>query len=165
MTLEEKATLAGGSKRRHRQKLRVNPQPVVGHTLIGVPGGGSYQSFSALEYSDADFSDGPAGVRIDVHRNNDMSRSYYATAFPVATLLASSWDTELVEKVGKAFRARSTRIWGDVLLAPAMNIHRNPLGGRNFEYYSEDPLVSGRIVAAAMIMVLKATPMVLKATE
>lgn len=146
MTLEEKAHLLVGNHdctfngfESRRKQLKNDVQGAAG-TTSAIP---------RLGIPNTILSDGPAGVRIDPRRDGDP-HTYFATAFPIGTAIASTWNLDLVRQIGQAMGNEVLEYGVDVLLAPGMNIHRNPLCGRTFEYYSEDPVVAG-LTAAAMV--------------
>ena len=147
MTLEEKAQLLVGGG----NDGFVGSGAMLGHQKKFVPGAaGTTVAIPRLGIPATVQCDGPAGVHIDAHREGD-SRNYYATGFPVGTCLASTWNIDLVRKVGEAIGNETLEYGCDVVLGPGMNLHRNPLCGRNFEYYSEDPVVTGLMGTAFVL--------------
>ncbi|MEM8927607.1 MAG: glycoside hydrolase family 3 C-terminal domain-containing protein [Bacteroidota bacterium] len=139
MTLEEKIHLLKGS----------GLASAMGQSEPGgIPGAvGTIVPTPRLGLPTVYLSDGPAGLRILPTREGE-DRTYYCTAFPIATLLASSWNEDLIYEVGDAMGNEALEYGIDVILGPGANIHRHPLCGRNFEYFSEDPLLSGYMGAA-----------------
>jgi len=143
MTLEEKATLLVGSG---WGSMTAGSLTAANATL--VPGAaGTTRAIERLGIPQTVLADGPAGLRINPTRPG-ASQTFYCTGFPVGTVLASMWNTPLVEELTTAMGQEVKEYGVDVLLAPGMNLHRNPLCGRNFEYFSEDPFLAGKTSAA-----------------
>ena len=140
LTLEEKAAILVG--------CGSTAFDGIGRNDVGVKGSaGATHAIPRLGIPSIIFADGPAGLRIDPTRPG-TDKTFYCTGFPIGTMLASTWNTDIVREVGGAMGNEVLEYGVDVLLAPGVNIHRNPLCGRNFEYYSEDPLLAGEIAAA-----------------
>ena len=138
LTIEEKIRLLKGSGMSSAIGIGDNLVPGAAGTTVGIP---------RLGIPRLILSDGPAGLRIHSVREND-DKKYYCTAFPIGTLLASTWNKELVNEVGRAMGSEALDYGVDLILGPGVNIHRHPLCGRNFEYYSEDPILTGEIGAS-----------------
>ena len=161
MTLEEKATLVVGTQRggvyppppAPGMPVRPNDDPMNNAAVTAFSEGrvrgaaGDVLAIPRLGIPTMVLADGPAGLRIDPKRPND-EKTYYCTAFPTASLLAATWDAPLIERMTEAIGNEVKEYGVDVLLAPGMNIMRNPLCGRNYEYFSEDPVLAGRMAAA-----------------
>src|SRR5215470_388305 len=145
MTLEEKVKLVVG-KGFSIPGLNMGETDKTPDKITGISG--HTEPIARLGIPSLNLSDGPSGVHRFMMTAKDSADNLFSTAWPVGTLLASSWDTALVKKVGVAFGEEIKAYGIDFILGPGVNIHRNPLGGRNFEYYSEDPLVSGKTAAA-----------------
>ncbi len=123
MTLEEKAALCTGA----------NPWDTTAIPRLGIP--------------KLTVSDGPHGVRRPMDPNSMTSQSFPSTCFPTASCLASTWDGDLLREMGQALAEECISLGVDVLLGPGVNMKRSPLGGRNFEYFSEDPYLAGALAA------------------
>ena len=127
-----------------------------GHRRFGVSPTGGIGDVNDYGIPKIQTADGPQGVRVE------YGTGVKTTAFPIATLLACTWNTDVIEEIGRTVALELIENNIQIWLAPALNTHRAPLCGRNFEYYSEDPLISGKM-AAAMVrgvqsMNLAATP-------
>ena len=120
------------------------------NSVTGAAGETSQLYFNSLGIPNTVEADGPAGIRVTAETTDkDGNAVYnYCTAFPIGTLLAQTWNTDLVNRVGKAIGEEMVEIGVTMWLAPGMNIHRDPLCGRNFEYYSEDPALTGYVGSA-----------------
>ena len=143
MTLEEKATLLVGSG---WGSMVAGAMTASNETLVSGAAG-TTRAIPRLGIPQTVLADGPAGIRINPTRPG-TDQTFYATGFPVGTVLASTWNTPLVEELTTAMGEEVKEYGADVLLAPGLDLHRNPLCGRNFEYFSEDPLLTGKMAAA-----------------
>ena len=125
LTLEEKAALCTGA----------SPWTTVPVERLGVPG--------------LTMTDGPHGVRRAADLGALVTPSLPATCFPTASCLAATWNVDLIHEMGQALAEECRALKVDVLLGPGVNMKRTPLGGRNFEYFSEDPYLAGQMAADA----------------
>ena len=144
MTLEEKIGMTVGDG---KFLPAIDPKTIEQGTGIIIANQNSKLVIPRLSVRTTALSDGPSGLNRDPHPEG-ATEYIYTTAFPTSTCLAATWNTEILEKVGTAFGNEVLEYDYDLVLMPALNLHRNPKCGRNFEYYSEDPLLSGKLSAS-----------------
>lgn len=141
MTLEEKVGMTVGDGRfLFNSKNEENADVFIANR-------NSKMIIPRLSIKTTALTDGPSGINKSPAPEGAMEYTY-TTAFPTSTCLAATWNTGLVENVGKAFGNEVLEYDYDLVLMPALNLHRNPNCGRSFEYYSEDPLLSGKLSAS-----------------
>lgn len=144
MTLDEKISIIVGSAGNKESTVAAT----IGNSSDIIPGAsGQTNGIERLGIYPTVVADGPAGLRINPTREGSKN-TFYCTHFPIETVMSATWNTQLVRQLGAAMGDEVKRYGVDAILAPATNIQRNPLNGRNFEYYSEDPLLSGKICAS-----------------
>lgn len=152
MSLEELAKLNCGSG----WGVADEGSPIVGANSATVPGAaGETAAYEQYKIPSIVSADGPGGIRVKqqyeatvVETGEKATYYQYATAWPVHYMLAQSWDTDLVGRIGHAFGIECAELNITTLLGPSLNIHRDPLCGRNFEYFGEDPTVAGTMASA-----------------
>ena len=152
MSLEELAKLNCGSG----WGVANENAPIVGSNSATVPGAaGETLTYDQYGIPSIVLADGPGGIRVkqkyeakNVETGETATYYQYCTAWPVDFVLAQSWDTDLLKRIGEAFGKELEEMNITILLGPSLNIHRDPLCGRNFEYFSEDPVISGTMASA-----------------
>jgi len=114
-----------------------------------IPGtGGKTHPFEKYGIPSIVMMDGPVGVRLEPDWHDGLGPVHFTTSFPTGLLTAASWDRETAARIGRGIGEEARDMGADIILGPGMNLLRNPLNGRNFEYFSEDPVLSGGIAAA-----------------
>lgn len=161
LTEEELSTFVCGSG----WGVEDDSHPIIGANSESVPGAAGETTHSLADkygIPSLIMADGPAGVRItqtfeadNTITGNKQTVYHYCIAWPIGTHLAQSFDRKLVQEVGEGMNADLKAMNIDILLGPGVNIHRNPLCGRNFEYFSEDPLLAGEMAAAVTLGIQK----------
>lgn len=127
------------------------PRPLTAQERLSVLVGSDVYATAGVEAAGLrglTLLDGPHGVRAPAEGSGALAESRPATCFPTAVTLGSTWNPELMERIGAALGAEAAAAGADVLLGPGANLKRTPLGGRNFEYFSEDPMLSAAMASA-----------------